>query len=84
MSKGKTMPKIKLPWRRFGGQRPETKKHVLLWLSDDGEIFCSCLQENRRWHTNNDQEDSRGIKPDTDDRWIYLSEIENPFEEKEE
>lgn len=76
------MDKIKLPWRRFKDERPETKKHVLLWMFDNGEILSSCLREDYlRWFSNNDQEDSRGIKPDSEDRWIYLSEIANPFED---
>ncbi len=77
---------IKLPWRRFGGERPDPKQEVLVWgtgefasyaanfLPSETRVSSIACWEPRYSNTSWDTY--------PDDRWIYLSEIANPFEEE--
>lgn len=88
------MSKIKLPWRKYGDERPRPYNYrnagadtVLVWFSrhrppmpaeywfkeEDIKGWFFLQPELRVYDT-----DSQVIWPT--DRWIYLSEIENPFE----
>lgn len=74
------MTKIELPWRRFGDERPDYKQKVLVWENRDLTPYAASYllkyweprDSNTKWRA--------GL----DDRWIYLSEIETPFEEGKE
>lgn len=74
------MTPIKLPWRRFGKNKPDYDVPVLM---------CGIMgiKTSHLYHTGGDcgfegwyGEDWR--EPQPNDRWIYLSELANPFEEE--
>lgn len=76
------MEKIKLPWRRFGDERPEINQYVLVAERNvryigEAFYFTTSYLKNNKWV--GEETDS---KTSPDDRWIYLSEIANPFEEE--
>lgn len=77
------MTQIKLPWRRFGDERPDAEKEVLVWgpgeFTPMAAVFVSVPRCPGEWVARY-SDASWDAFPE--DRWIYLSEIENPFEEE--
>jgi len=75
------MNKIKLPWRRFGEERPD-HRHVLVWTELKApfttflkDMFhCSGEHDEPYWY--NEELD---IRCAPDDHWMYLDELEAPY-----
>lgn len=82
------MSKIKLPWRRFGNETPVESKEgweeVLCFFKGASipAAYGFKCGEYPYWQTYSGEERyKRPASPG--DRWIYLSEIANPFEDEE-
>lgn len=76
------MSKIKLPWRKVEDERPEIDRYCLVWECWDTAPGVQALivshGDHKLWWINDADEPTAATPKD---RWIYLSEIANPFED---
>lgn len=77
--------KIKLPWRRFGDERPDLSRDCLLFDAAHGayrRVRATYLELNiatvkLAWRC------GPFYNPTNDeDRWTYIDELQSPFEEE--